>query len=227
MRLGGDYWGLEKHLLRNFRKYAHNIEEQTGESIWNWLTIAQHHGLPTRLLDWTYSPLVALHFATTDYFEEDSVVWKVDYHQSLRHLPKRLLGILEDAGGNVFTAEVLANAVNSLDEFELLSRDDFFIFLEPQSMDARIVNQFAVFSVASNPRRRLDELLSQRDVATHKIIVPADIKWEVRDHLDQANVTERVLFPGLDGLSRWLKRHYSPAIDGRITPRALSDEAMG
>ena len=43
-----------------------------------------------------------------------------------------------------------------------------------------------------------------------RIVIPAELQWEVRDKLDQANVTERVLFPGLDGLSTWLTRHYRP-----------------
>jgi hypothetical protein len=62
----------------------------------------------------------------------------------------------------------------------------------------------------SDPTARLDHWLRDHPDLMRRIIIPAELKWEVRDKLDQANITERVLFPGLDGLSRWLKRYYSP-----------------
>ena len=210
-RLGGSYAGLERHLLRNFNKYGHDNFGNTG-SIWHWLTIAQHHGLPTRLLDWTYSPFVGMHFATADisFAEQDGAIWRVNYHDSFNQLPKKLQTCLESAGGNVFTVEMLNSLVQNLDAFDLISKDEFFIFFEPPSIDARIVNQHALFSIASNAQASMLSLLKSSNVGWEKIILPAEIKWEVRDKLDQANITERVLFPGLEGLSAWLKRHYSP-----------------
>jgi len=47
-----------------------------------------------------------------------------------------------------------------------------------------------------------------------KIVIPADLKWEIRDKLDQSNITERVLFPGLDGMCSWLARQYFQRNDG-------------
>ena len=52
--------------------------------------------------------------------------------------------------------------------------------------------------------------LADHPELVRRVIVPAELKWEVRDKLDQANINERTLFPGLDGLSRWLERYYLP-----------------
>ena len=209
-RLGGDARVLERHLLRNFRRYAPS-EAAAFDSPWNWLALGQHHGLPTRLLDWTHSPLVALHFVTSDerQFDRDGVVWMVDYVRAHDETPTPLRAELDDASMNVFTAESLGRVVAGLRELEQLG-GDFVLFLEPPALNQRIVNQYALFSLTSRADGRLDEWLERREELARRVVVPAELKWEVRDKLDQANVTERVLFPGLDGLSRWLTRYYRP-----------------
>ncbi len=207
-RLGESH--LEKHLLRNFRKYSHKQIKSEYTSIWNWLALAQHHGLPTRLLDWTYSPYVALHFATADFnrYGQDGAIWAVNYVDSKRYLPDQLSLIIEREGSHIFTAEMLERAVQSLPGLGQLKREDFALFFEPPSIDDRIVNQYAVFSMMSNPNSIISQWLQGREVRYFKIIIPARLKWEIRDKLDQSNINERVLFPGLDGLATWLKRHY-------------------
>jgi hypothetical protein len=202
---------LEVALLRNFRKYGHGLA--TGaDSTWDWLALGQHRGLPTRLLDWTYSPLVALHFATenTSEFDQDGIVWCVNFVEANKRLPARLKRMLQQEGSDTFTVEMLS-AFRTLRDFDALSREPFVVFLEPPAVDQRILNQLALFSLMSSPSARLDDWLAQHPDLHRRVIVPAALKWEIRDKLDQANVNERVLFPGLDGLSRWLARYYTPA----------------
>jgi hypothetical protein len=205
----GGFEPQERHLLTSFRKYALRNPVH-GDSVWNWLSLAKHHGLPTRLLDWTYSPYVAMHFVTHDlrHFDEDGAIWCADYRRMNACLPEPLREMLQNENVNIFTTEMLDRVAPTLDRFDSLSQSDFVTFFEPPSLDERIVNQFALFSLPSSATMSLRQLLENRE-AHRKIIIPATLKWEIRDKLDQANITERVLFPGLDGLSLWLKRYFT------------------
>jgi hypothetical protein len=121
-----------------------------------------------------------------------------------------LSDLLEDEGTAVFTADMLNRAAQSLRGFDSLSDEPFVAFFEPPSLDERIINQYALFSLVSDPQVRLDEWLAEHPDVFRRIIVPKELKVEIRDRLDNSNITERVLYPGLDGLTRWLNRYYSP-----------------
>jgi len=133
----------------------------------------------------------------------------LDYVRAHELAPKKLREQLEREGGNVFTTEMLAACAAGFDELADLG-DDFVVFVEPPSFDERIVNQYSLFSLMSRADASLYDWLERHRELWRKLVIPSALKPEVRDKLDQANVTERVLFPGLDGLSRWLTRYYAP-----------------
>lgn len=210
-RLGGEYRLREQSLLRNFRKYAHRSATQR-DSLWNWIALAQHHGLPSRLLDWSFSPYVALHFATVNrtQWNNDAMIWCVDCVKVKKHLPARLRQLLREQDSDVLTVEMLDQVAPSLGALERLSKKSFLAFFEPPSLDDRITNQAALFSLSSSADMSVSQWLYRHKELFHRIIIPAKLKQEIRDKLDQANINERILFPGLDGLSLWLTRYYSP-----------------
>ncbi len=70
----------EQTMIRLFQERAIQNLDYTPDTLWDWLAIEHHHGLPTRLLDWTRNPLVAAFFAVTEAFDGDSVVYA--YHNN-------------------------------------------------------------------------------------------------------------------------------------------------
>ena len=227
-------WELEGHLLRNFLKYAQQ-DIEIPESPYYRLAIAQHHGLPTRLIDWTYSPAVAGYFATGGRPDVDGMIWAVDYVQVHERIPAFLREILDRLGTDMFDADLLDDITRLLldqytdghgrppragvlEMYEMLEAieafvaeqdDDYVLFFEPPAIDQRIVNQAAVFSTQSDPRIAVDEWLKNRPELHRRIVIPADRKAEFRDRLDQINVNRRTLFPGLDGIASWLTEYYA------------------
>mgnify|MGYP001554261791 CR=1 FL=1 len=209
-RMGQNYREIEKHMLRNFRRYAHrDVVER--DSVFNWMAVAQHHGLPTRMIDWTYSPLIAIHFATAEIekFNRDGCIYMINFVKAQKFLPLDLKKVLDEEGGDVFSVGNLSEKIHYLKDLKTLYPDTFPIFMEPPSLDDRMVNQYALFAFMSDIDCTLHKWLSSHPEIARKLIIPKEIKWELRDKLDQANITERLLFPGLDGLSMWLKRQYS------------------
>ncbi|SEJ65241.1 FRG domain-containing protein [Deinococcus reticulitermitis] len=219
--------------MRAFRKYAQaNVVLQ--DSVWSWLALGQHHGLPTRLLDWTYSPLVALHFLTADeaLYDQDGLIWRLNIDRTNAALPAPASQLLKREGASVFTVDMISllglhdarhdlafdAEMGWLERLEQDTGQPFLLLLEPPSLDQRIVQQSALFSMLSNPEADLEGWLQDHPDAAQRIIVPADLKWEIRDRLDQVNVTERTLFPDLSGLSQWLRRYYRSRAEAQSAP---------
>lgn len=204
---------IEGSILRNFAKYAISDEPNICESVWRQMAIGQHHGLPTRLLDWSYSPLVALHFATSsENFEamdqHDGVIWKIDIEEIHALLPDLYQGVLYDELAYVFTVDMLERAAKNLVAYDDDMRGESLVLLEPPSIDQRIINQYSYFSVMPTGIDCFEEFLAKKTTKTVRYIIDKDIRWKVRDMLDQFNMNERIMYPGLDGLTAWLKRHY-------------------
>ncbi|HEX8621921.1 MAG TPA: FRG domain-containing protein [Allosphingosinicella sp.] len=103
-RLGRHYAKVEGPLLRNFVKYAGKGEIPT-DTLFMKLAVAQHHGLPTRVLDWTTAPRVAAHFATADeeHYDKDGAIWCVDVVRARDRLPAELRQILDRENAFIFS----------------------------------------------------------------------------------------------------------------------------
>lgn len=204
---------LEECILRNFTKYAAIDDPRLSESKWRQLIIGQHHGLPTRLVDWTYSPLMGLHFATSgeeiaNMEKHDCILWKIDIEEFNSLLPGKYQEKLKEHQAYLFTVDMLSEVAESIKAYDVDMRDQSMVLLEPPSIDQRIINQYSYFSIIPENIDSIEGFLEERTKNTCKYVIAKELKWRVRDMLDQMNINERIVYPGLDGLSQWIRRHY-------------------
>jgi len=229
---------IEEHIIRNFQRYAHSYNIELGNNVLNWISLAQHHGAPTRLLDWSQSPMVALYFACI-YAKEDAkdgVIVCLNPSSCSAYIPPDVRGAKTNF--NVFTTDQLEFRIRASDPYmlsalketnlhaastravtmsdiEKLDKEPFLVFLEPPSVDDKIVNQSGLFSILSTPDGQLDEWILKHPECCRRIIIPAKMKSEIRDKLDHTNINERTLFPGVSGTAQFLSRYYTyrPPLD--------------
>jgi hypothetical protein len=195
----------EYDLLHRFRKYAHAFF-QRELTPWEAITCAQHHGLPTRLLDWTSNPLVGLYFAAKEY-----VSGRVARD-----------GTGEARDGAVFACRQRVHIDGHLNVYDDGKRWDVHIRdplmvrgikVVPAMMSTqRIVAQSGFFTI-QDPKRSLEEqngvLYSDRDLDLYDMIkwrVPATYKPNILRQLERIGINERTLFPDLDGVGRGMLR---------------------
>lgn len=201
---------LESHILRNFIRYSRPFVDRREHSDWEMLVTAQHHGLPTRLLDWTYSPLVAAHFATVTEQDGDRVVWRLDWQRV-----HRAFGLRELAFQTADIERLSGDPAAPLTPWSLFERDaaaaPFACMIEPPSIDARIVAQSAVFTLCSDNTHAFDDFLARHGLldALTRFIIPNTVASRLRDQLDLVTIDERRLFPDLDGVAARMRRYYS------------------
>lgn len=166
-----------------------------------WLAVAQHHGLPTRLLDWTWSPLVAAYFAVEpsgikERKRVDAAIYGI---RSFEQIVPRTEGKFKKGG--------------SLSSFAF----EFVQVYDPPHISPRIPAQRAAFTLHGRPTVPL-MAEENRGEKLEKWVIPSTCCYEIKRMLDVCAINRASLFPDLDGLARALEWRYKWAI-GYVPPK--------
>jgi hypothetical protein len=197
----------EFYLVRNFEtSNTRWVREHYAEDFMERLALAQHHGLPTRLLDWTESPLVALFFASLDAADspndlKEGAVWRLHTNYVSFALSE------EEIDRTAWPAEARDLKIPERNEKSLNAKFDAFLFYPPR-LHARQVNQLGAYTVHPNPDSVVSREFTRasrtvRDLTRY--LIPASMKREAFAKLWSLGIRYENLFPDADGAAKGAK----------------------
>ncbi|MGF1479698.1 MAG: FRG domain-containing protein [Cyanophyceae cyanobacterium] len=182
----------EQAMFDDFKGRSVPLLDRQPESAWDWLALMQHHGLATRLLDWSVNPLVALWFTVSKPPAEThpGVLWVFQPNQK-----------------DYFTPS------HHEDPFQVTQTRLF----KPRIVTQRISSQMGWFTI-HHFSRDLQKFIALEEDATYKplltkLMIPSEKFARIRFELDRVGVNAATIFPDLDGLCANIEWSYSTLAD--------------
>lgn len=207
---------IESDIIERFRQRSIPFHSRQITDHWDLLFFMQHHGVPTRLLDWTENPFVAFFFAVMDpprkttpkgksVYAENASLWVFDPTGWNRH-------VLKGQGfdrGILSTDDLLMSGYKTLREHTSMPKLPLAIYGAHNSQ--RIVAQRGVFTVFGKENRPLDAAYTTENFDKKclcRINIPKSKLSLMQKAIVDYGITDSVVFPDLDGLAREIKRQY-------------------
>lgn len=213
-----DLMSLEKDLLARFqqRSLPFHPRPSTITNPWEWLFLMQHYGVPTRFLDWSESPLMALFFAVTSaphalsangrpMFAGDASVWVLDPRQ----WNKRAVDLKSFPGSILTTDDPNAGAYQPVGNTSTMKAFPIAIYGAHNSQ--RIVAQRGVFVCFGKDTRPMETVYQKETFPTGcltRLVIKRGRLPHMHEALSRHGLTDSVAFPDLDGLAREIKREF-------------------
>jgi hypothetical protein len=230
---------FERELLLRFQRRAHHYisNPPDDDDVLDWLALMQHYGVPTRLLDWTLSPYVALYFALENCRPDaDCAVWAINTIWLSQTARETLLHSQTARGSLINDPRALTNpnerAFGDYLNKILVAAESADVVVEanPFRMNERVAAQQGVFLCSFSHMRSFEQNLLEMIVKRMPPAAPAIWKFVIRAserssmirELDRMNINGASLFPGLDGFARSLKLQLQVDIMWRLQRLGLT-----
>jgi hypothetical protein len=184
----------EMNFIKKFKQSGTLLVDHKTSSLLDWLLIMQHHGMPTRLLDWTESPLVAAYFCVSQYLDKNATLWMlrpVELNKFSGVLPEYEYDIpsMEDGILQTYTPESLAGERTS----SLLPIAAIFPRNNP-----RMQAQQGVFTISHRDDKAIEEIGNKNHI--WKYVIPANCKFKIQRELKFLGFGKFQLFPELSSI---------------------------